>query len=83
MNHHCHALHCATPIPPAKLMCQKHWSMVPSILRDHVWETYRPGQEVDKLPSDAYLQAAYAAIDVVASQEGLPYYETGTPKGLK
>jgi hypothetical protein len=45
---------------------------VPKPLRDRVWATYRPGQEDDWQPSEAYLEAARAAVVAVAEQEGLP-----------
>ena len=44
--------------------------MVPKYLRDQVWATYRPGQEVDKRPSDEYRTAAYEAVEAVAWKEG-------------
>lgn len=39
-------------------------------LRKLVWQTYRPGQEIDKRPSPAYLKAAREAINHVAAMEG-------------
>lgn len=32
--------------------------MLPKQLRDLIWATYRPGQEVTKTPSIAYIHAA-------------------------
>jgi hypothetical protein len=43
--------------------------MVPAPLQAGVWATYRPGQEVDKKPTRAYLDAADAAIAAVAAKE--------------
>ena len=43
--------------------------MVPEDQRLQVWNEYRPGQEVDKKPSKAYLDAAQAAIAYVAAKE--------------
>jgi hypothetical protein len=51
--------------------------MVPKTLQDRVWATYRPGQENDKRPTMAYLDAATEAIDAVAEIEGQ------TPAALK
>jgi ribonuclease HI len=51
------------------LMCAKHWGLVPAELRSDVWREYRTGQEVDKRPSRAWLDAADAAIDAVAAIE--------------
>lgn len=71
MKHLCHAKGCTTPVPPKLLMCRSHWYSVPKPLRDAVWATYRPGQEITKTPSAEYLQAAIEAINVVAQKEGL------------
>lgn len=68
--HRCHARGCNTPVPPKLLMCRRHWFMVPPALRDRVWATYRPGQEEDKRPSVAWMEAADAAIRSVAEREG-------------
>lgn len=51
------------------LMCYRHWSMVPRDLQARVWATYRRGQEVDKQPSNDYLDAALAAIHAVYARE--------------
>jgi len=39
------------------MMCAQHWFMLPQSIRDEVWKTYRPGQEIDKRPSAAYMAA--------------------------
>lgn len=69
-NHYCHAKACTEVVPPKLLMCGKHWRMVPKRLKDAVWATYRPGQEITKDPSVAYIEAAMAAVDAVARKEG-------------
>lgn len=38
--------------------CRTHWFALPKHLRDAVWRTYEPGQEVTLTPSDAYLDVA-------------------------
>lgn len=38
--------------------CKGHWFKLPRDLRARIWATYRPGQEITKTPSDAYLAAA-------------------------
>ena len=38
--------------------CKKHWFKLPRGLRAKIWATYRPGQEITKTPSAAYLKAA-------------------------
>ncbi len=70
MQHTCHADGCGAQVPPAMCMCRRHWFMVPKSLRDRVWATYRPGQEIDKRPSDEYREAAYRAAEAVAQTEG-------------
>jgi hypothetical protein len=45
--------------------------MVPKPLKDRVWATYRPGQEVTKDPSREYVAAAMAAVNAVADREGI------------
>jgi hypothetical protein len=69
MAHTCHALGCSAAVPPRLLMCAKHWRLVSKPLQRQVWATYRPGQEDDKDPSEAYLTAAKAAIAAVAKLE--------------
>lgn len=36
--------------------CKRHWFKLPKRLRDKVWDTYKPGQEVDMSPSVEYLE---------------------------
>lgn len=50
-------------------MCPQHWSLVAPALRDSIRATYRPGQEVDKEPSEQYLALAAVAIADVAHKE--------------
>lgn len=69
-EHRCYARGCRTPVPPRLLMCGPHWRLVPPPLQAAVWATYRPGQEITKDPSRAYLDAAEAAIRAVAEREG-------------
>ena len=38
--------------------CRKHWYQLPDDLRREIWATYRPGQEISKTPSRAYVRAA-------------------------
>lgn len=58
MTHTCHWPDCGTPVPPKLWGCKKHWFMLPKRLRDLIWATYVPGQEITKTPSQEYLQAA-------------------------
>lgn len=68
-DHHCHAYHCETRVPPERLMCGKHWWMVPPEIRDRVWKHYRPGQCDDMNPSEEWIKAAQAAREAVLEAE--------------
>jgi len=68
-EHFCHAKACEVVVPPKRLMCKRHWFMVPADLRTEVWREYRPGQEADKEPTAAYLEAARKAIVAVQATE--------------
>lgn len=58
MTHTCHWPGCAKNVPPAMWGCRIHWFTLPKFLRDKVWTTYIPGQEITKTPSPAYLKVA-------------------------
>lgn len=72
MIHTCHARGCGIAVKPEMLMCRRHWFKVPQKIRDAVWEHYRDGQCDDKQPSEAWHEAADAAIGAVAAKEGQP-----------
>jgi hypothetical protein len=38
--------------------CRAHWFKLPKRLRDAIWRTYVPGQEISKTPSAEYLAVA-------------------------
>ena len=58
MAHLCHWPDCKTEVHPKLWGCPKHWFTLPLEIRRHIWQTYRPGQEEDKKPSDAYVTVA-------------------------
>lgn len=58
MSHTCHWPGCPREVEPRLWGCSTHWFTLPRGLRARVWRTYRPGQEVDKDPSAAYLAVA-------------------------
>lgn len=58
MEHHCHWPGCTVEVPPKLWGCRKHWFSLPKQLRDEIWATYRPGQEITKDPSEEYLAVA-------------------------
>lgn len=57
-RHTCHWPGCNKAVPPKLWGCKPHWFRLPKPLRDRIWATYRPGQEIDKRPSADYVQAA-------------------------
>lgn len=57
-THHCHWPGCKKIVPPSMWGCREHWYRLPKTLRDEIWRTYVPGQEITKRPSAAYLAAA-------------------------
>lgn len=50
-------------------MCLSHWRMVPAWLQRTIWKHYRVGQEQDKQPSQAYLNATKIAKEIVQIKE--------------
>jgi hypothetical protein len=68
--HHCHARGCEVRVPPKMFMCKRHWFTLPKPMRDAIWATYVPGQEITKTPTAAYLDNALAAIEWLAQKEG-------------
>lgn len=69
MSHTCHAAGCSVHTPPQMLMCKRHWFMVPREIRNRVWSTYRDGQCDDWDITNAYANAARAAVRAVAERE--------------
>lgn len=57
-DHHCHWPGCGKNVPPAMWGCKAHWFALPKHLRDRIWATYVPGQEVTLTPSREYLAVA-------------------------
>lgn len=69
-KHRCHAAGCNRNCAPRLLFCKPHWEQVPDVLKAAVWAHYRPGQEVDKVPSRTYCAVQRLAVAYVAKQEG-------------
>jgi hypothetical protein len=40
----CPVAGCRDQIDPSRLMCRRHWYLVPKQVRDRVWATWRSGQ---------------------------------------
>ena len=69
--HTCHATACTRPVPPTLFMCKPHWFALPKPMRDAIWSTYRDGQCDDWRISQAYSEAAKAAVRFIAAKEGV------------
>lgn len=69
MSHTCHWPGCIREVPPRMWGCETHWFKLPMALRNEIWRTYRPGQEITKDPSREYLAAA-RAVQVWIEKEG-------------
>src|SRR5579872_2380921 len=66
---HCAAYGCKAEVGFHKLMCRKHWYMVPPKLRNQIYDICTPGESVDSNNSDAWLKLAVAACLAVAVAE--------------
>lgn len=71
-RHECHWPGCTTQVPPAMWGCRPHWYRLPADIRNRIWKTYRPGQEIDLKPSDEYTDVARAAQDWIRAHGGAP-----------
>ncbi len=58
LKHACHWPGCEKEVPPALWGCKPHWFRLPRELRNRVWATFIPGQEITKTPSEAYMAVA-------------------------
>ncbi len=54
------------------LFCRSHWFRVPAKIQRAVWAAHRRGQCDDRNPSDAWHEAADAAIGYVAMLDDQP-----------
>jgi hypothetical protein len=69
MTHTCHWPGCGKAVPPAMWGCWLHWLKLPKRLRNRIWATYCPGQEITKTPSESYIEAARAVQHWIEKQE--------------
>ena len=67
MAHTCHWPGCTKAVPPAMWGCKPHWFALPKALRDNIWKTYVPGQEITKTPNGAYILAAREVQEWIAA----------------
>lgn len=68
-DHECHWPGCNTQVRPAFWGCQRHWYTLPQHLRNKVWATYRPGQEITLTPSAEYLAVAQEIQEWIRARE--------------
>jgi len=68
-RHTCHWPGCGAVVPPKMWGCRAHWFALPKSLRDRIWATYVPGQEITKTPSQAYIEAAKAVQTWIADRQ--------------
>ena len=63
MSHTCHNPNCGQPLPAHLVSHSSAWFALPKKLRDNIWRTYRAGQEDDKQPTMAYIEALEGCIN--------------------
>jgi hypothetical protein len=68
-RHECHWPGCTQQVPPAMWGCRDHWYRLPKAIRDRIWRTFQPGQEMSLTPSADYLAAAKEAQAWIAQQQ--------------
>lgn len=78
-DHTCHWPGCKSQVPLAKWGCSHHWFKLPKDIRDAIWAAYRPTQEVDCRPDEAYIRAAQRAQDWIAQKP----QDTAKPRASK
>lgn len=70
MSHECDAIGCTVPTASGRIMCVKHWRMLPKPLQDTINDRYRTLRRDFAFLSDpAYLNAAVIAINRIAAAE--------------
>lgn len=79
-DHICHWPGCGKQCKPAVWGCYSCWMKIPKRLRDEIWRTYDIRQEVRGTPSAAYIAAARAVQDWIATQ---PVDKKPTPTDTK
>jgi len=65
-KHHCHWPGCNKQVPPAMWGCSFHWFKLPVALRNRVWLTFKPGQEIAGTPTKEYIQVVKEVQDWIA-----------------
>lgn len=78
----CSCATCDATIAGFLLMCQTHWMMVPSGLRQKVQEAYREGRELRIHPTQKYIDARDAAVAVVNEKVRARWVKAGVQPQL-
>jgi hypothetical protein len=68
-QHTCHWPGCEKIVAPSMWGCHTHWFRIPLKLRNQIWAAYKPGQEISKTPSEAYLAAAREVQEWIRAQQ--------------
>jgi len=69
MLHLCVATGCDKRLSLERIFCKRHWSMVPSAIRNRIFDHYRLGQCYDRKPSSAWLEAVKDAVLFIREAE--------------
>ena len=77
--HLCHWPGCRREVPPVMWGCAPHWRQLPARIRQSILAAYRPGQEIDKTPSRAYIDAAVTAEQWARNTENTARAGRGLP----
>ncbi len=68
----CAALKCREKVPSNKLLCDRHWKMVPKDLKEMLVDCYTLGQETArKMMSAAFRDAVIRIVKDLADREGV------------
>lgn len=68
-SHTCHWTGCTKQVAPAMWGCKEHWFRLPRTIRNLIWKTFEPGQEIEKTPSPEYLAAVDLAQKFIATAQ--------------
>lgn len=67
--HPCVVPGCRLPLPPERLMCRAHWTLVPPSVQREVWASYTEGMRAGTHPTPAWHVATDEAIEAVQHAE--------------
>lgn len=64
-THSCFWPECPQRVAASQLGCAPHWRRLPKHLRDAIWRSFRPGQEIDGVVSAGYRRAVRSVLAYV------------------